>query len=480
MAMEEYDAVVVGSGSAMNVVEALIRDNPKIKVAVIDKDEPGGICLTRGCIPSKILLYPAELLRTIERAGEFGISVDVRRVDFKAVMARMRRIIDADIDAIRRGLSGSKNIDYYHAPAEFVSPYTMKVDGKTIKGKMFLLGAGSKTVIPRVEGLEAAGYLTSDTVLRLTELPESLGVIGAGYIAAEYGHFFATMGCKVTIVGRNPRFIADEEPEVSALAKRELGRRIKILTNHEVTKVHRKGGGVGKVLTVRDRESGRVFTIEVSEVLVAAGRGPTTDILHPEKAGIKTDERGWLVVNEYLETSQPNVWALGDATGRHLFKHKANYDSQVVYFNAVLKRRVAADYHAVPRAIFTDPEIAAVGMGEAEAVKRNGAERVMVGFYRYEDTAKGEAMNVHDYFVKIVADGETSAILGAHVVGPHASVLIQEIVAAMYTQSRSASSIYQAMHIHPALSEVVERAAGSMVPIEHYHHMLKEYGLDAS
>jgi dihydrolipoamide dehydrogenase len=478
--MKEYDTVVVGSGSAMNIVEGLIEDNPKIRVAVIDKDEPGGICLTRGCIPSKILLYPAEVLRTIERAKEFGISTEVTRVDFKAVMGKMRRLIDADIDAIRRGLTSSQNIDYYHAPAEFVSPYTMKVEDETIKGKMFLLGAGSRTVIPEVEGLEAAGYLTSDDVVRLTELPESLAVIGAGYIAAEYGHFFASMGSKVTIIGRNPQFVADEEPEVSALAKRELGKRIRILTNHEVTKVHRKGGGVGKVLTIKDRANGKSTTIEASEVLVAAGRGPTTDILHPERAGIKTDARGWIVVNEYLETSQPNVWALGDATGKHLFKHKANYDSQVVFYNAVLKRKVAADYHAVPRAIFTDPEIAAVGMGEVEAVKKNGAGKVVVGFYRYEDTAKGEAMNVRDYFVKIIADKDTSAILGAHVVGPQASVLIQEIVAAMYTEARSASSIYQAMHIHPALSEVVERAAGSLVPVEHYHHMLKEYGLEAS
>jgi len=478
--MKEYDVVVVGSGSAMNVVEALIQENSKVKVAVIDKDEPGGICLTRGCIPSKILLYPAEVLRTVERASEFGISVDVRRVDFKAVMARMRRLIDADIDAIRRGLTRSENIDYYHAPAEFISPYTMKVDEKTIKGKMFLLGAGSRAVIPPIEGLDSAGYITSDNVVWLTERPESLAVVGAGYIAAEYGHFFASMGTKVTIIGRNPQFIADEEPEVSALAMRELGKRIRILTNHEVKKVRRKGGGTGKVLTARDRASGKTVEVQASEVLVAAGRGPTTDILHPEKAGIKTDEHGWFVVNDYLETSQPNVWALGDATGRQLFKHKANYDSQVVYLNAVRKRKVKADYHAVPRAIFTDPEIAAVGLREAEAVKKLGAGNVMVGFYRYEDTAKGEAMNVHDYFVKIIADKETSAILGAHVVGPHASVLIQEIVMAMYTHTRSASSIFEAMHIHPALSEVVERAAGSMVPLEHYHHMLKEYGLEAS
>jgi mycothione reductase len=476
--MKEYDVVVVGSGSAMNIVEPLIQDNPKAKVAVIDKDEPGGICLTRGCIPSKILLYPAEVLRTIERAGEFGIGVDVKGVDFRSVMGRMRELIDADIDSIRRGLGSSENIDYYHAVAEFVAPYTMQVERETIKGKMFLLGAGSRAVIPPAKGLEAAGYLTSDTVLGLKELPESLAIIGGGYIAAEYGHFFAAMGSEVTVVGRNPRFLPDEEPEISALAKRELGKRMRIITNHEVTEVSKAGGA--KVIEAKDGATGKTIRVEASDVMVAAGRGPTTDILHPERAGIRTDGRGWLAVDEYLETSQPNVWALGDATGRHLFKHKANYDSQVVYYNAILKRRVVADYHAVPRAIFTDPEIAAVGMGEREAVERSGVENVMVGFYRYEDTAKGEAMNVRDFFVKIICEKETSRILGAHLIGPHASVMIQEIVAAMYTQARSVSSIYQAMHIHPALSEVVERAAGSLVPLQQYHHLLREYGLEPS
>lgn len=475
--MKEYDVVVVGTGSAMNIVEAMLQEEPKLKVAVVDKDDPGGICLTRGCIPSKLLLYPAEVMATVERAGEFGISVDVKRVDFAAVMARMRRLIDADIEAIRRGLSGSENIDYYHEAAEFVAPYTMKAGGESFEGKMFILGAGSRVVVPPVRGLEDSGYLTSDTVLRLTSLPESVAIIGGGYIAAEYGHFFASMGSRVTIVGRNRRFLPEEEPEVSALVRRELGKRLTILTDHEVTAVRRKGER--RVLEAKDRASGRTAEVEASEVMVASGRGPNTDLLHPERAGISTDGKGWLVVNEFLETSQPNVWALGDATGRYPFKHKANYDSQVVYYNAVLKKRVAADYHAVPHAVFTDPEVASVGMGEEEAVRALGAGRVAVGFQRYEETAKGEAMNARGYFVKILVDAETSRILGAHVVGPQASVLIQEVVLAMCTPDGSVRSIGRAMHIHPALSEVVERAAGSLVPLEHYHHALKEYGLEA-
>ena len=172
----------------MNIVDPMVRQNPGIRVAVIDKDEPGGICLTRGCIPSKILLYPAELVRLAEKAREFGIATEISSIDFESVMGRMRSLIDADIDSIRRGLSSSENIDYYHDVAEFVAPYTLKVGGQTIRSAMIFLCTGSQTIIPQVEGLEEAGYITSDGVLRLKALPPSVAVIGGGYIAAEMAH----------------------------------------------------------------------------------------------------------------------------------------------------------------------------------------------------------------------------------------------------------------------------------------------------
>jgi mycothione reductase len=201
--MKEYDAIAIGSGSAMNILSAMMQRNSNIKVAVIDKDEPGGICLTRGCIPSKILLYPAELVRTIERAGTFGIDLEIRNVDFAKVMKRMRSLIDSEIESIRQGLSESSAIDYYNSPAEFVSPYTLKVSNERITSKMILLCAGSKPIIPPVRGLEEVGYLTSDTILHVTRLPRSIAIVGGGYIAAEYGHFLSAMGSRVTIIGRN-------------------------------------------------------------------------------------------------------------------------------------------------------------------------------------------------------------------------------------------------------------------------------------
>ena len=470
--MKSYDLIVIGSGSAMNIVDPMLQQNPRMKVAVIDKDEPGGICLTRGCIPSKILLYPAELVRVIEGTGELGLDVELRRVDFPKVMARMRSLIDADIDSIRRGLSSSENIDYYHDTAEFIAPYTLKVAGEEITSKMIFLCIGSQAIIPRVEGLDEVGYITSDDAFRLKKLPPSLAIVGGGYIAAEFGHFFSAMGARVTVIGRNPQFLPAEEPEISALAKSVLGRHMEILVNHEVREVEKLGDGK-KRLQAFDRNSGKELSVEADEIMIAAGRGPTTGILHPEKAGIRITEAGWIEVNEYLETSQPGVWAFGDADGKFLFKHVANYESQIVYYNAVLKQRVKVDYHAVPSAVFTYPEVASVGMKEKEAADKFGEENILIGFYKYEDTAKGEAMNVKGYFVKVIVQRRTLKILGAHIVGPYASIMIQEIINLMYTEQQDARPLMNSMHIHPSLTEVVDRAFSSLMEPHEYHHLMQ-------
>ena len=472
--MKEYDLIAIGSGSAMEIVNAMEQDNPNLKVAVIDKDQPGGICLTRGCIPSKILLYPAELVSTIERAGEFGISVDLKNVDFRAVMERMRRLINADIDRMRRGLTHTTNLDYYNTVAEFVAPYTLKVGKETIKSNMILLCTGSKPAIPAIEGLENVRYHTSDTILSMNRLPRSIAVIGGGYIAAEYGHFFSAMGSEVTVIGRNRQFIPEEEPEVSALARKELQKHMTIITNHEVRKVENTSAAKKKLVAV-DRETGKEIEVTAEEILVASGRGPNTDVLHPEKAGIRTDEKGWITVNEYLETSQPNVWAFGDADGRYLFKHVANYEAMLVYYNAVQKRGIKVDYHAVPHAVFTYPEIASVGLKEKEAVEKYGKSNLLIGIQRYEDTAKGLAMGLRMYFAKVIVESTKMEILGAHIIGPYASILIQEIIDLMYTPTRSAEPILEGMHIHPALSEVVQRAFASLMPVDQYHHMIEEH-----
>lgn len=458
----------------MEIVNAMEQETPGMKVAIIDKDEPGGICLTRGCIPSKILLYPAELLRTIESASSLGISIDVKNIDFSAIMERMRSLISVDINAMRQGLTHTKNLDYYNCAAEFVAPYTLRVGEETITSKMIFLCTGSKPIIPPIQGLENVKFHTSDTILRLEHLPKSLAVIGGGYIAAEYGHFFSAMGSNVTIIGRNKQFLPQEEPEISALAKRELQKHISIITNHEVRNIKNSSDNQKELVAV-NKESGEEIEVSAEEILIASGRGSNTDILHPERGGIKTDENGWLVVDEYFETSQPNVWALGDADGRYLFKHVANYEALIVYFNAVQKRKVKVDYHAVPHAVFTYPEIASVGLQEKEAINKYGKGNLLIGVQRYQDTAKGLAMGVEDYFVKVILESTTLKILGAHIIGPYASVLIQELITLMYTPTESAEPIIDGMHIHPSISEVVQRAISSRAPVDQYHHMMEEH-----
>jgi mycothione reductase len=467
--LKEYDVIAIGSGSSMNILSAMLRD-PDLKAAVIEKDDPGGICLTRGCIPTKMLVYPAELVRIVGDLKRFGIDAPLKKVDFGKVMQRMRDHIRPDIEGIRKGLSQAENIDYYPSAAEFTGPYTLKVGEEIITSRLILLCLGSEVSVPPVKGLDSVGYHTSDTVLDMTELPDSIAIIGGGYIAAEYGHFFSAMGSKVTIIGRNPQFLPREEPEVSELALKEMGTHMTVYTNHEVLEVRKTMTGKKKTVA-RDRTGGKTTAVTADEILVATGRSPNTEPLHPERSGVEVDGRGWIKVNEFLETTKPGIWAFGDATGKHMFKHVANYESLIVYQNAVLGKRESTEYHAVPYAVFTHPEIAAVGRGEGEAIAAYGEENVRIGFQRYEDTVKGQAMGVKDFFVKVIVEKERGRILGAHIIGPQASVLIQEIINLMYTPSGSWTPARAAMHIHPALSEVVERAFQGLMSPDQYSHM---------
>ncbi|MCD6473809.1 MAG: dihydrolipoyl dehydrogenase [Thermoplasmata archaeon] len=448
--MKHYDIIAIGTGSAMNIVSTLVETNEDIKVAVVEKDDVGGICLTRGCIPSKMLLYPAELVRKAKEAKKFGIDVEIKNIDFKRIMERMRSNIRKEVEMIEHGLKSSPNIDLYQTTGEFIDDYTMKVGNEIIKGDKILLCSGSRPFIPKIERLEEAGYITSDELLLLEELPESVAIIGGGYIAMEYGFFLAMMGAKVTVIEMLPRIVYGEEPEISELLQKEMSKIMDIKTEYKVKRVEK--GQKKKVIA--EGKDGRI-EIEADEILVAAGRQSNADLLKPEKTGVEVDEHGWILVNDYLETTKPNIWACGDAIGKHMFKHVANYESQILYYNAFGHRRIKVDYHAVPHAIFTYPEVASVGMKEEEAKKKHD---IMVGYYLYEHTAKGEAMEAKDYFVKVILEKGSYRILGAHIIGPEASILIQEIVNLMYTDDGSAMPIYRGMHIHPALSEVVERA----------------------
>ncbi len=461
--MKEYDLISIGTGSGMSIVTQVLNDDPSKDIAVIENEAPGGICLTRGCIPSKMLLYPAEVVNHIKDSSKFGINVDIKDIDFEQIMERMRDHVIPQSNQIGNNLKRSDDLDFYQDDAEFIDDYTIKVGNDKIKGDKIILGTGSRDFIPPIENVDNVDYLTSKTFLDMKELPESMMIVGGGYIAAEYGYFLSMMGSDVTIVGRNPQFIPSEEKEVSDLAKEKLSEYMDIKTGYEVKKVDERSD---KKLTYAENKEGDKIKEKSDELLIAAGRRSNSDILRPEKSGIETTKGGWIKVDDYLETSKDNIWALGDATGKHMFKHVANYEAELVYYNGFTDMRRKVDYHAVPHAVFTHPEIASVGMKEEEAREDHD---ILIGYYGYENTAKGSAMELEDYFVKVIVEQESYKILGAHIIGPQASVLIQEIINLMYTDDKSAIPIFRGMHIHPSLSEVVDRAFSNLHSHEHNH-----------
>jgi dihydrolipoamide dehydrogenase len=258
----------------------------------------------------------------------------------------------------------------------------------------------------------------------------------------------ARFGVEVHVIEMLPDIIMTEEPDARELVRRELSSVMHFHLGYKAKEVRR---ALGKKVVVAENKEGETIEIKADEIMVATGRAPWKETQF-EKTGVRT-EHGWVVTDEHLKAGD-NIWACGDANGRYLFKHVANYESEIVFYNAFRNADARVDYHAVPHAIFTHPQVAGVGMKEEEARKKHD---ILVGEYRYENTAMGEAMRLRDYFVKVIVDRDTYQILGATIVGPQASVLIQEIINLMYTREQ-AGAMYRAMHIHPAMNEVVQRA----------------------
>ena len=445
--IKEYDVVVVGSGAGAIVVEYALSEG--LKVGWVDKGPLGGTCLNVGCIPTKILVAPADRVVEIQEARKLGIEAEIRQVDFGAIMERMRRMVGEERRPIREGIGLAQNLDFYETEAHFVAKYTLQAGRQKIRGKQIFLASGARPFIPPIVGMGKVRYLTNASVLELRERPASLAIIGGGYIAAEFGHFFAAMGTRVTIVQRNERLVPEEEPELSALLKKKMAERMDVYTGTEVVEV--KGADQGYQVLGRDVHTGenREFTAE--QILLAAGRQSNADLLKVEQGGIETDERGYVQVNEYLETNVEHVWAFGDAIGKHMFRHSANREAGVAWHNSVHDHKAPMDYRAVPHAVFSHPEIASVGLTQEQAEQEFD---VLVGTAKYLDVARGQAMIETDGFAKAIVEKGSGKILGFHVIGPYASILIQEVIDAM-ANGGNARWVTQGMHIHPALPELV-------------------------
>jgi dihydrolipoamide dehydrogenase len=372
----------------------------------------------------------------------------------------MRELVDHDSGHQAAAVEATPNLVWFKEKGEFISDYTMQVGQHTITAPTIFVASGARPGIPPIKGIDKIGYLTSDTVLELQTPPKSILIVGGGYIGMEYGHFFSGIGTKTTVLQRPNRVLPDEEPEISELLKKEMQQRMDIYTGYEVLEA--KQEGETKTLVARNRQDGSMREFSAEAVLVAAGRVSNADVLKPEKTGVKLNDQNFIEVNEFLETSKKNIWAFGDAIGIQMFKHVANYEAGLVWHNASHDHKVPMDFSAAPHAVFTHPQVASVGLKEQEAKQQHS--KILVGNAPYKDTAMGAAMGFPEGFVKVIVEAETGKILGGHIIGPDASVLIQEIINAMVSETGSFAPIVQGLHIHPALSEVVQNAFGNLQP----------------
>lgn len=445
--IKTYDVLVIGTGAGTEIVESALNNG--MTVALVDKGPIGGTCNYLGCIPSKMLIAVADRVMEVREASRLGISAQVNRVDFKGAMEHMRSMRADDAERIHFALHHTPNLDFYHTVGRFVGERTMQVGDQVIRGEKVFIVAGARPAIPPMEGLHNVRYLDNESLLELTELPESLLMVGGGYITCEYAHFFEAMGTRVIILQRDERLVPDEEPEISHLLAHKLSERMEVHLSTEAVAVRQAGREV--IVTGRNPLTGEAREFRAGQLMVATGRKPYTDLLEVEKTGVETDEWGYIRANEYLETNVPNIWAFGDVIGKKMFRHSANREALVAWHNAVHDHRVPMEYDSVPHAIFTHPQIASVGLTEAEARRDH---HVLVGISKYTDVAKGIALREEEGFAKAIVDAETEQILGFHIIGPQAPILIQEVINFMAT-GHQAADVHVGLHIHPALSELI-------------------------
>lgn len=446
----KYDLIVIGGGSGLNVMSSAAARG--LKVAIVEEGPLGGTCLNRGCIPSKILIHAADVMQTIRHADRFGIKVEGKvSVDFKKTMRRSF-VVDEEAREIEENINKAENIDLYKTRGVFTGPKTLRVGDEEITAERILIAAGTRPSIPPIEGLDSVDYMTSREALRVAELPPELLIIGGGYIACELAHFFGSMGSKVKILQRNVRLLPHEDQEVGEKFTELFSKEHEVHLRFATAKVEKKAGRI--VATSKDGKS-----VEGTHLLIAAGRTPNTDILQVGKAGVELNDHGYITPDEFMRTNVDGIWVLGDIAGKYLFKHSANLEAQYVSYNMFAEKKIPIDYTAMPHAVFSYPQIAGVGYTEQQ-LKEEGRQ-YLVGRYMYKDTGMGLALEENDGFVKFLADGQ-GKILGCHIIGPEASTLIHEVLVAMKRGSGSINDIIRTVHIHPALSEVVERGAGEV------------------
>jgi len=455
----QYDAIVIGTGQAGPPLAARLGEEGT-RTAVIERKLFGGTCVNTGCIPTKTLVASARAAYVARRAADFGVVVPGPvAVDMKKVNARKDAIVRGSSEGVETWMKSAENVTVYEGHGRFEGPHEVRVNGDLLRGGRIFIDVGARATVPIMKGLDRVSYLTNSSMMEVDFLPEHLVVIGGSYIGLEFAQMYRRFGSRVTVIEMQKRLIAREDEDISAAVQEILETEgVAFRLGAECLAVEKRGQGVSVGLDCAEGDR----QVAGSHLLLAVGRTPNTADLGLDKAGVETDERGYITVDDELRTSVPHIWALGECNGRGAFTHTSYNDYQIVAANLLDggKRRVSDRIQTY--ALFTDPPLGRAGMSEGEA--RKAGRRALVAKLDMKRVGRAKERSETQGFLKLVVDADTKRILGAAMLGIEADEIVQSILGLMYADA-PCTVIERAMYIHPTVSEFLPTLVGRLEPV---------------
>jgi len=458
--MTAYDAIIIGTGQAGPPLARRLAGTG-MKVAIIERGSFGGTCVNTGCTPTKTLVASAYAAHVARRGAEYGFSAGDIKVDMKRVKARKDHVVELSNRGVERSLKNLENCRVYEAHARFVSPREVQAGSEVLTSDQIFINTGARAAVPDVPGLDQVDYLTNSSMMDVDFLPRHLLVLGGSYIALEFGQMYRRFGSEVTIIQHGPRLVSREDEDVAAAITDILAREgIDVRLSAKCLRIDKQADGI--VMTV---DCGGISELRGSHLLIATGRRPNTDDLGLDRAGVKRDDRGYIVVDDELRTSVPGIWALGDCNGKGAFTHTSWNDYEIVAANLANMfdgeaRRVSDRIPA--HALYIDPPLGRVGMTEADV--RKSGRRALIGKLAMEDVSRAFEKGETEGFMKILVDAETKEILGASFLGTGGDEAIHCVLDAMYAKAPY-TVLQRAMHIHPTVAEFIPTMLDDLVPL---------------
>jgi pyruvate/2-oxoglutarate dehydrogenase complex dihydrolipoamide dehydrogenase (E3) component len=457
---EKYDAVIIGTGQAGPALAGRLND-AGMKVAIVERDRVGGTCVNTGCIPTKTLVASARVAHMARRAVDFGVVIDSPvRVDMAAVKERMKRISGRSAEGLEKWLESMEHVDLIRGHAAFLGTNQVAVEDRVLEADRIYINVGGRAFIPELPGLDEVDYLTNSSMMEIGEVPEHLVIIGGSYIGLEFAQMYRRFGSAVTVVEKGDRLISRDDPDVSASVRDFLEREgIDIRTSAECIRVGRDGS---EVTVGVDCENGPP-EIRGSHLLLAVGRVPNTDSLGLDAAGVKTNARGYIEVDDQLRTNVPSIWAMGDCNGQGAFTHTAWNDFEIVAANLLDDDPRRLSDRILCYGLFTDPPLGRIGMTEAQA--RASGRSVLVGKRPMKQVGRAKERSETDGFIKILVDADTEEILGAAILGIGGDEVVHSLLDLMYAGAPYTTAS-RAVHIHPTVSELIPTTLQDLRPLD--------------